>query len=709
MKEYDKKYSYMQNRELSWLRFNERVLDEADDISVPLYERLKFVSIFSSNLDEFFMIRVGSLTDMEKVASQSVDEKSGMTASQQLECIYDYAHELYGKKKRVYSEINMLLRSCGMMITSYDDLRKKARKYADEFFFNEVAPILSPQIIDGHHPFPHMLNKNIYICATLTRKNKTLLSLTPIPQDLPDVLVIPGKAASCVPIEQIMMAHMDQIFDSYQVVNAASVCITRNADVSPDDESFDFGDDFREIMKKTISRRRRMEPVRLECTPGLPQEAEEFLCRRLSISCEKVFHTDVPMKLSFVFAIEDELKKNLSQTLFYEELKQHSPAWCRTGIPVMKQVQKKDLLLAYPFESMDVFLRMLYEAANDPAVISIKITIYRLSSTARIVDYLCMAAENGKDVTTMIELRARFDEQNNIEWSRRLEDAGCTILFGFDEYKVHSKICLITRRERGKLRYITQVGTGNYNEKTAKQYTDLALITASPDIGRDAGAFFKNMAIGKLGGEYSGILAAPVFLKKTIIELIDRERLKGSAGLITIKINSITDIDIIKALRDASAAGARVRMIVRGISCLLPDVAGETENIEIVSIVGRYLEHSRIYCFGRGDDESIYISSADFMTRNTERRVELACPVRGEESRKKIHVILEACLHDTQKARRLCNDGSYIRISGAEHKDSQKCLSEWVASEDEGGDESDAAYGNRFGNWMSGLRARLNR
>lgn len=705
MKDKNKEYSYMQNRELSWLRFNERVLDEADDVTVPIYERLKFVSIFASNLDEFFMIRVGSLTDIERTNSLAVDAKSGMTASQQLKCIYKDVHALYEKKQKVYDEVNMLLNGCGVVITKYDDLKKKARDYADTYFDDEIAPLISPQIIDSHHPFPHMLNKTIYICAMLRRKNKTLISLTQIPNGIPEVLVIPGKTIRCIPIEQIMMANISKVLESYSVENVSAVCITRNGDVSPDDESFDFGDDFREIMKKTINRRRRMEPVRMEATPELSEEGEAFLCDRLEITSEMVFRSDVPMKMSFVFSMENALRDSLGQGLFYEELRQQAPLWYRQGGQVMKQVQKKDLLLAYPFETMDVFLSMLHEAAGDPSVVSIKITIYRLSSTAKIVDYLCMAAENGKEVTTLIELRARFDEQNNIDWSRRLEEAGCNILFGFDEYKVHSKICLITRREHGSLKYITQIGTGNYNEKTARQYTDISLMTADTETGKEASLFFKNMALGNLGGEYHRILPAPILLKDTVIRLIERERDKGPIGRIIIKINSLTDMEIMEALRDAAQSGVRVTLIVRGICCLLPDVPGETENIEIRSIVGRFLEHSRIYSFGRDDEEIMYISSADFMTRNTERRVELACQIKDREAKDKIHVILDACRSDTEKARRLQRNGAYTRINGAEHMNSQKYLAERISADDEAMSESSACSTSRLGTMLTKLFA----
>jgi polyphosphate kinase len=668
---------YTQNRELSWLRFNDSVLEEAADESVPLLERLKFISIFTSNLDEFFMIRVGSLHDLEAIGSTAVDKKSGMDASQQLRAIYSAVRPLYEKRERIFKEIDSQLRLHGIYQLNISELEQPEQKFIKQYYKTAIAPILSPQIIDTHHPFPHLQNKVMHVGARLRRKNGDVFAVIPIPHSLPDVVVLPGSEYRCVRVEDILSEHVSSIFSPYTVEELTTFCVTRNADINPDDEAFDFGEDFRGKMKKVLGKRRRLAPVRLEYSGEISAAFLQYLCDRLSITIENAYRTDIPMKMKYVYDIADALPENKRQVLLYPPFVPQLPFPLDHEGTVARRIQQHDILLSYPYESMDPFLRLLRDSASDPAVISIKITIYRLASRAKLVDYLCAAAENGKDVTVLIELRARFDEESNINWSERLEASGCTVIYGFEQFKVHSKICLITRKEHGDIRFITQVGTGNYNEKTASMYTDLSLMTADQDIGRDANKFFKNMAIGNLYGTYQRLVVAPVSFKNTVIREIVNEIARGPEGRIVIKINSLTDLDIIEKLKQASCAGVQITMIVRGICCLLPEIPGKTENIHIISIVGRFLEHSRIYCFGSGDSERMYIASADFMTRNTERRVEIACPIKYRTCRDKIHGILNAHLNDTVKARHMTSDGTYIRKSEVDFRlDSQQYLIE---------------------------------
>ena len=651
---------YTQNRELSWLRFNERVLLEALDEQVPLLERLKFVSIFTSNLDEFFMIRVGSLLDLSLVKGHAPDNKTGLSPKEQLEAIFAAVQPLIAEKDDICRQLQQLLGSYGICRLFPGDLDKADQKYLRQYFQNEVDPILSPQIIDGHHPFPHLANKVLHIGALLQNKGKVVFGVIPVPTSLPETLFLPGSEVRYVRTEDLILSHAERIFKPYAITEKVIFCITRNADIAPAEEGFE--EDFRTQMKKLLRQRTKLAPVRLELSCPISNHFIQYFCEKLQLGKKQLYVTSSPMQMHDVFSLQDRLPPALRQELTYPPFQPQPPAGVLPKESMLRQVMKRDVLLSYPYESMSPFLRLLRESANDPAVISIKITIYRLASKAKLVDYLCEAAERGKDVTVIIELRARFDELNNIDWSERLEDAGCTVLYGFEDYKIHSKLCLITRREHGEIRCITYVGTGNFNEKTAKQYTDLALLTADPAIGRDAAEFFKNMCIANLDGRYERLLVAPSGLSSGLTALMEREIAKGEAGRMLIKINSLTDIGLIRKLREASQAGVKIDLIVRGICCILPGVPGETENIRVISIVGRYLEHSRIYCFGEGADEVMYISSADFMTRNTRRRVEVACPITDASVRKKLHGILDACLSDNVKARQLLPDGSYTTL-----------------------------------------------
>ena len=654
---------YTQNRELSWLQFNARVLAEAEDENVPLLERFKFLAIFTSNLDEFFMIRVGSLCDMAAVDKEHTDSKSGLTAKEQLHLIYKAVEPLYARRDAAFSDVDSKLSAIGLRRLTMDSLAPDEQKYIKRYFKDIIAPVLSPQIVDSHHPFPHLEGKVLHIAALLSHKKTERLGLLPVPASLPPVVFLPETPSRYILTEDILLAYADHVFEMYDVLEKTVLCVTRNADIQVDDETFGVeGGDFRKKMEKLLRQRRRMAVVRVEINRPISDHFKEHFRSRFEVSDAQIFLSrTAPLKLGYAFSLGEHLPEKKRAFLSDAPFTPQQPAMLSAGQSLLKAALQRDILLSYPYESMEPFLQMIREAANDPAVLAIRITIYRLASKAKLVEYLCAAAENGKDVTALIELRARFDEQNNIDWSERMEEAGCKIIYGFEDYKVHSKICLITRRERGAVRHITQVGTGNYNEKTAKQYTDVSLITADERIGQDAGAFFNNMALGNLSGRYSRLFVAPTSLKNNILALMDEQIAKGKDGYILLKFNSLTDIDVIAKLREASCAGVTVEMIVRGICCLLPGVPGHTDNITVTSIVGRFLEHSRIYVFGRGDEEKMYISSADLMTRNTERRVEIACPIDDPAVRARLHDILYAMQHDTVKARVLQPDGTYCK------------------------------------------------
>lgn len=654
---------YTQNRELSWLQFNARVLAEAEDENVPLLERFKFLAIFTSNLDEFFMIRVGSLCDMAAVDKEHTDSKSGLTAKEQLHLIYKAVEPLYARRDAAFSDVDSKLSVIGLRRLTMDSLAPDEQKYIKRYFKDIIAPVLSPQIVDSHHPFPHLEGKVLHIAALLSHKKTERLGLLPVPASLPPVVFLPETPSRYILTEDILLSYADHVFEMYDVLEKTVLCVTRNADIQVDDETFGVeGGDFRKKMEKLLRQRRRMAVVRVEINRPISDHFKEHFRSRFEVSDAQIFLSrTAPLKLGYAFSLGEHLPEKKRAFLSDAPFTPQQPAMLSAGQSLLKAALQRDILLSYPYESMEPFLQMIREAANDPAVLAIRITIYRLASKAKLVEYLCAAAENGKDVTALIELRARFDEQNNIDWSERMEEAGCKIIYGFEDYKVHSKICLITRRERGAVRHITQVGTGNYNEKTAKQYTDVSLITADERIGQDAGAFFNNMALGNLSGRYSRLFVAPTSLKNNILALMDEQIAKGKDGYILLKFNSLTDIDVIAKLREASCAGVTVEMIVRGICCLLPGVPGHTENITVTSIVGRFLEHSRIYVFGRGDEEKMYISSADLMTRNTERRVEIACPIDDPAVRTRLHDILYAMQHDTVKARVLQPDGTYCK------------------------------------------------
>ena len=656
---------YTQNRELSWLRFNQRVLEEAQDETVPLMERMKFVAIFTSNLDEFFMIRVGSLYDMAAADNTKQDIRSGMTAEEQLAAIYRAVAPMYKERDKTYAEIKKQLHPYGVCGLGFKELEQQEKKYVKKYFKEQILPVLSPQIVDANHPFPHLLNKEIYVVANLKQGNKTMLGVVPVPQYISDVLFLPGHDIRYIRMEKVIMEYLELVFDKYQVSDKNYICVTRNADIAPNDELMADNEDFRYVMQETLHKRRRMAVVRLEAANPLGKEMEKFLCEKFHITPECIFRTKMPMKLGFIFTIADKVPESMKRALTDSPFIPQPSSMLSEG-RVMEQVKKKDVLLSYPYESMEPFLQLIKEASTDPDVMTIRITIYRLAKKARLVEYLCAAAENGKEVTALIELRARFDEQNNIDWSERMEEAGCRVLYGFENYKVHSKICLITYRNKNEIRYITQIGTGNYNEKTAKMYTDYSLITSSQEIGEDAAVFFKNMSFGNLDGVYNLLIVSPTSLKQKVLQLMDEEIAKGKDGRILMKMNSVTDMDFIRKTAQASQAGVKVQLIVRGICCILPGIPGKTDNLHVTSIVGRFLEHPRVFVFGSGSDAKVYIGSADMMTRNTENRVEVACPIYDETIRRRLIHDLKVMLSDNVKAREMTSDGTYRKKNTGE-------------------------------------------
>ena len=661
--------SFTQNRELSWLRFNERVLEEAADDTVPLYERLKFASIFTSNLDEFFMIRVGSLYDLSLLKQVHIDNKSGMTPEEQLHAIYAAVAPLYKRRDRVMEEIEAQFRLHDISNVSFQELVTHERRFLQAYYDNTIRPILSPQIVDASHPFPHLVNKALYIAVRFKGKGKEKgerFGLIPVPDALPRVIHLPGNSTRYILTERVILEYAEDVFSMYTVSDKTILSVTRNADINPDDENFEVDDDYRRHMKRVLKKRARLACVRLELAGECSAELRDFFMRRLSLKKEQVFKSSTPLNMSYVYALSDKFTPAAKRQLSYLPFSPCPSRMVNRSESMIKQVLRQDLFLSYPYESMEPFLQLVREAAHDPAVISIKITIYRLASKSRLVEYLSAAAENGKDVLVLMELRARFDEENNINWSENLEDAGCKVIYGLEDFKVHSKICLITRRDRGKIQYITQIGTGNYNEKTAKLYTDFCLMTADSAIGNDASEFFKNMSLSNLEGVYHELLVAPYSLKNRLLEQMDHlmERAKsGRSARMIVKTNSVTDRDLIDKLSAASCVGVQIDLIVRGICCILPGIPGKTENITVTSVVGRFLEHSRVYCFMDGGEYTVYISSADFMTRNTTRRVEIACPVKNTLIKARILRFLETMLSDNIKARRMLPDGSYLPVS----------------------------------------------
>ena len=649
------------NRELSWLKFNERVLEEAENPENPLCERLTFASIYQSNLDEFYMVRVGSLVDQMLLAKDIRENKTNMTPEEQLDAILARTKKLNRKRDAVYEEIMEKLEQYGIHMLNFHKIEKEDRNYLDRYFEAEVAPVISPSIVGKRQPFPFLRNKEIYAVVVLeTKKGKEKLGIIPCSSaGIQRLIPVPGKTGTYMLSEELILHFVSKIFKGYHIKAKSLLRITRNADIDAD-ALYDEDLDYREFMVELIKARKKLAPIRLELSREMDGDVVETLCEYLEVDKNYVFRGDIPLDLSFVFQIQDGLRKRTE--LFYEKrIPQKSPLF-NSHEPIIDQIAKKDRFLSYPYESIKPFLTMLHEAANDEDVVSIKMTLYRVAKQSKVVEALIEAAENGKEVFVLVELKARFDEENNIGWSRLLEDAGCHVIYGLDGYKVHSKLCQIMKKKDGNVEYYTQIGTGNYNEKTASLYTDLSLMTADPKIGMEAARVFQALAMGETVEDMEYLLVAPRCLQNKVLAMIDEEIEHAKAGepaYIGLKMNSLTDKRIMSKLVEASCAGVHIDMVIRGICCLIPGVKGQTENIHIISIVGRFLEHSRIYIFGTQERARIYISSADFMTRNTLRRVEVAAPIEDPDIRMQIQEMFVTMLSDNRKARSMNNKGIY--------------------------------------------------
>ena len=648
------------NRELSWLKFNERVLEEAENPKVPLCERLTFASIYQSNLDEFFMVRVGSLIDQMLVAKDSRDNKTHMTPKEQIQAILPQVEILNRRKDEVYGKLMEKIEEYGVRLVDFSKITEEENKFLEAYFDIEISGLISPTIVGKRQPFPFLKNKEIYaVVVLITKSGKERLGIIPCGSGVFERLIrLPGGNTYMLS-EELILHYIPKVFKGYQVKEKSLLRVTRNADIDAD-ALYDEDLDYREFMADLIKKRKKLAPVRIELSRKLSEGSVKLICEHLAIKSQYVFHSQAPLDLSFVFQIEDALRK--IPELFYERrTPRKSPAF--TGDrPILDQIKEKDKLLSYPYESINPFLNMLHEAANDKDVVSIKMTLYRVAKQSKVVEALIEAAENGKEVLVLVELKARFDEENNIGWSRLLEDAGCRVIYGLDGYKVHSKLCLITKKTDEQIEYYTQIGTGNYNEKTSRLYTDLSLMTYNVDIGLEAANVFQALAMGETIKHVDHLLVAPKCLQNKILDMIDEEIVHARAGepaYIGLKMNSLTDKKIMEKLVEASCAGVRIDMVIRGICCLIPQVPGKTENIHVRSIVGRFLEHSRIYIFGSEGREKIYIASADFMTRNTLRRVEVAAPVYDEEIKARLLEMFRIMLKDNQQARQENGEGIY--------------------------------------------------
>lgn len=665
-------FSYTQNRELSWLRFDNRVLDEAFDETVPLFERLKFVSIFESNLDEFLMVRVGGLSDLAELKKQPVDNKSNMTASEQVDAVMAEMPGLLTRWESIFKSIEGKLDTLGVHRARIDSLTPEERTFVTRYFQAYVSPVISPLVIDPRHPFPNLRNGALYLACGLdgATDEESLLGLIEIPASMNRVVEIPSPTGtySYILLEDVILACLDSCFGSYKPLDRALIRVTRNADIDPDGEGVEEEEDYRQHMKRILKKRLRLQPVVLAASGSLEKATLKTIRKALELSRRSVFTCDIPLNLGYVFGIEGKIPEHLRNELLFTPFKPQPNPTIDMTRSIREQVLQHDKLLFYPYEAMNPFLDLVHEAAYDPECISLRITLYRVAKQSRLCESLIDAAENGKEVTVLMELRARFDEQNNIEWAERLEEAGCTVIYGSEGFKCHSKICQLTYREGMALTRLTLLGTGNFNEKTAKLYSDFMLMTAHPGIGEDANLFFRNLSLGNLRGDYRFLGVAPVGLKPLIMRGLDREiqrALAGEPARVFFKLNSLTDREVIDKIAEASCAGVRVDMIIRGISCLKPGVPGKTENVHVRSIVGRFLEHARVYAFGV-DSDMIYLSSADMMTRNTEHRVEIAFPVLDPTCRALVHEYMGMQLRDNVKARSLTSDGTWVPVERAE-------------------------------------------
>ena len=653
------------NRELSWLKFNERVLEEAENQEVPLCERLTFASIYQSNLDEFFMVRVGSLYDQTLLDKKICENKTGMTSQEQIDAILKQTKLINKRKEAVYEELMARVAEQGIRILRFNELDEDGARYLEGYFKSEIAPLISPTVIGRRQPFPFLKNKEIYAVAVLGAKGKKdRLGIIPCTSNIFGRLIaVPGMPGTYMLAEELILHFAPVVFKGYKIKSKSLLRITRNADIDAD-ALYDEDLDYREFMAGLIKQRKKLATIRLELSRDMDKKGIAVLCEYLELDENHVFMSSTPLDLSFVFQIQDLLRKN--PELYFPKRTPQKSNQFQDGKSIIAQIKEEDKLLSYPYESIRPFLHLLTEAAEDPDVISIKMTLYRVAKQSKVVEALIEAAENGKEVVVLVELRARFDEENNIEWSRRLEDAGCQVIYGLDGYKVHSKLCLITRKNAGQVEYITQIGTGNYNEKTSRLYTDLSLMTSNVEIGLEASNVFQALSKGEVVEHTRHLLVAPKCLQNKVLGMLDEEiahARNGEEAYAGFKLNSLTDKKIIDKLIEASESGVKIDMIIRGICCLIPGVEGKTENIRIISIVGRFLEHSRIYIFGSKERRKYYIASADFMTRNTVRRVEVAAPVYNDKLKTKLQEMFDVMLSDNQKARKLEADGNYHRVS----------------------------------------------
>ncbi len=662
----ENKYKYFINRDLSWLKFNLRVLEEAEDPSNPLFERLNFIAIYHSNLAEFLRVRVGSLYDRKLLQNDEIDARSGMTSKEQLHAVTRAIQKQIPRKNMALLEVLALLEEHGVYYRRGDHLTKYELRFLERYFERNVLPLLSPHIIDKHHPFPFLQNSMMYIAVLLKNKNDNLrLGIIPASGYFERLLLLPSKYIKFTLIENLIYLFADRIFPKHKLVDKTIFSVTRNADIDADQAFFDYYMSYRDIMEIMVKKRTKLEPIRLDILRNDSPEIKKLLMKHLSVTQDQVFFNEMPVVLNFVNDLKDFLTDERYKHLFYPPVKPQLSADINSARPLIPQLNKKDLLLSYPYEDIKTFIRLLEEAAYNPKVVSIKITLYRMARNSRIVDALIHAAEMGKEVVAVVELRARFDEENNIDWSKRLQEGGVSLIYGIEHYKVHSKLMLITIKEKNDVRFITQVGTGNYNETTSRFYTDLSYITSNKEIALNAQDVFKNLCMGSLVETSDLLLVSPLTLKQEVLRLIDKEILAAKSGLpanLFFKVNSLNDMDIIKKLIEASDAGVKIKMIVRGICCLNVEKEGKTRNIEIISIVGRFLEHSRIYMFGSGVTEKIYISSADFMSRNTDRRVEVAVPITDESCKAKIRKMIDTMLKDNVKARHQIGGGEYAKL-----------------------------------------------
>ena len=649
------------NRELSWLKFNERVLEEAENPEVPLCERMTFVSIYQSNLDEFFRVRVGSLQDQMLISTEIRENKTKMTSAEQIRAIIKEVKKLNQRKDKAYEKLMKKIEEYGITLINHASAKSEEKKFLEKYFMKEIMPLSSPTIVGKRQPFPFLKNGEIYAVVVLeTRNKKERIGIIPCSNNMLTRMVeLPGGKGRYMLIEDLILHYIGKVFKGYKVKGKSLLKVVRNADIDAD-AAYDEDLDYREFMEDLMKQRKKLSPVRIDLSREMDETVVDALCRYLDVTPDRVFRSEAPLDVSFVFQLQDLLRRNTE--LFYEKrVPQKSPEF-KDGQSILQQITEEDKLLSYPYDSIRPFLKMLTEAAEDDSVISIKMTLYRLAKQSKVIEALCEAAENGKEVVVLVELRARFDKENNIRWSRMLEEAGCQIIYGLEHYKVHSKLCLITRRGENGIQYITQIGTGNYNEKTARLYTDLSLMTANEQIGMDAARVFQALAKGEVVEDMEHLLVAPKCLQSKVIEKIEEQIQKqknGETAYIGLKMNSLTDKRIIDKLIDASKAGVKIDMIVRGICCLIPGVEGETENIHVISVVGRFLEHSRIYIFGNGEEAQYYIGSADFMTRNTVKRVEVAAPVYSERLKKRLQDLFDLMLSDNKKARKEDAKGTY--------------------------------------------------